>query len=96
MKWSKEWHPRLGCAVHRCDGLVVLVTRNGPDKFWHLSISCRDRYPTWDEIKAARYDLIPDEVTMAQMLPPKKEYVNLHPNTFHLHEIRSGAHTFHQ
>lgn len=54
---------------------------------WHLSVSCADRYPTWEEIKAARYALIPDEVYMAQILPPKHEYVNVHPNTFHLHEI---------
>jgi hypothetical protein len=54
---------------------------------WHLSISCANRYPTWDEIHDARYALIPDNVTMAMILPPKAEYVNLHPNCFHLHEI---------
>ena len=54
---------------------------------WHLSISCRDRYPTWDEIKEARYRLIPNNVTMAMLLPPKEQYVNIHPNCFHLHEI---------
>lgn len=54
---------------------------------WHLSISCQDRYPTWDEIKQARYELLPDNVTMAMLLPPKEEYVDVHPNCFHLHEI---------
>jgi hypothetical protein len=54
---------------------------------WHLSISHSDRYPTWDEIKNARYALMPDEITMAMLLPPKAQYVNLHPNCFHLHEI---------
>jgi hypothetical protein len=74
--------------TYRSGGLVVIVTVDGPDKRWHLSISHRGRYPTWDEIKQARYDLIPNHVTMAQLLPPKEEYVNLHPNTFHLHEVR--------
>lgn len=54
---------------------------------WHLSISHPSRYPSWDEIKEARYRLTPDQITMAMILPPTAEYVNLHPNCFHLHEI---------
>ncbi|MBC7105665.1 MAG: hypothetical protein H5T97_06985 [Firmicutes bacterium] len=54
---------------------------------WHLSISHPHRYPTWDEIKAARYALTPHNVTMALILPPPEEYVNVHPNCFHLWEI---------
>jgi hypothetical protein len=54
---------------------------------WHLSISHPSRYPTWDEIRDARYALLPDDVTMAMLLPPQREYVNLHKNCFHLHEI---------
>lgn len=57
---------------------------------WHLSISHRDRYPTWDEIKDARYALLPNDAMIAMMLPPKDEYVNLHPNCFHLWECRKG------
>jgi hypothetical protein len=59
---------------------------------WHLSISCPTRYPTWEEIKAARYDLIPDKVTMVMVLPPKSEYVNVHPNCFHLYQEKGEAH----
>lgn len=54
---------------------------------WHMSVSCADRYPVWEEIKSARYSLIPHEVTMAQILPPPGQWVNLHPNCFHLYEI---------
>ena len=39
------------------------------------------------DIKTARYDLVPDSVTMAMLLPPRSEYVNIHNNCFHLHEI---------
>lgn len=53
---------------------------------WHFSISCPNRYPTWEEQKVARYELIPDEVYMVMILPPRKEYVNRHPNCFHWHE----------
>jgi hypothetical protein len=55
--------------------------------YWHLSISCRDRYPTWEEIKDARYSLLPMGLTFAQILPPMNEFVNIHPNCFHLWEL---------
>jgi hypothetical protein len=56
---------------------------------WHLSISHPSRYPTWDEIKTARYELTPPEITMAMVLPPPDEYVNVaaQDNVFHLHEV---------
>lgn len=67
----------------------IIVSRNiYPDGLrWHLSISCKKRYPVWDEIRDARYALLPNDCTMAMLLPPKEQYVNIHPNTFHLHEI---------
>jgi hypothetical protein len=82
--------------------LTVLAGREpehpgGPK--WHLSISHRTseatpqpgRYPTWDEIKEARYRFVPDGVTMAMLLPPKAEYVNVHETCFHLWEIEPEA-----
>lgn len=72
---------------------------------WHLSISFRsnsilnksggpapgNRVPNWEEIHEARYRFCPDEVYMAMILPPKSEYVNLHPTTMHLHQIPGEA-----
>jgi len=54
----------------------------------HISISNKHRYPTWEEISFARYALIPNEIPMAIVLPPKEKYVNLHKNCFHLWEIK--------
>ena len=54
---------------------------------WHLSISHPHRYPTWDEIADARYELIPDDVTMALLLPPPGRYINTHDTCFHLWQI---------
>src|SRR5215471_2346641 len=58
---------------------------------WHMSISTATRYPVWDEIRDAWYHCAPQpdckDVTVGMLLPPKGEYVNLHPNCFHLHEI---------
>ena len=59
----------------------------GALELWHLSISHPDRYPTWDEVADARYELCPDDVTMAMLLPPSGEYLNVHKTTFHLWQI---------
>lgn len=76
------------------DGHLSVIVGIEP-KGWHLSISHRTnemrprpgRYPTWDEIADARYQFVPNEVTMAMLLPPRQEYVNLHATTFHLHQV---------
>jgi hypothetical protein len=54
---------------------------------WHMSVSHPHRYPTWDEVADVRYELVPDEVTMALLLPPAGEYLNVHPFCFHLWQI---------
>lgn len=77
------------------DGLVYSmgdcrIILSGPEERevigWHFSISHPSRNPTWEEQRDARYDLVPDEVTMVSVLPPKAEYVNVHPFCFHWHE----------
>ena len=69
----------------------VIVAREpagrGGEYLWHLSIAHPERYPSWDEIHDARYRLVPDSVTMGMLLPPRAEYVNVHPNCFHLWEV---------
>lgn len=75
----------------RCNVLVGKEPINGTDNplKWHLSISHHKSLPTWNELKEARYYFIPDNVTMAMILPPKSEYVNIHEYCFHLYEIDS-------
>jgi hypothetical protein len=73
--------------------LRVIVSRDPHHRFlgvyeWHMSIShSTARYPTWDEIAQARYDLLPDGITVGMFLPPRSEYVNINGNCFHLHEV---------
>lgn len=54
---------------------------------WHLSISHPHRLPTWDETKAARYALLPDNINVGILLPPKSEYVNIDKCCIHLFQI---------
>ena len=73
------------------DGGLIAITALEP-MGWHLSISFRDqrgehsRYPNWDEIADARYELLPDDLDFVMHLPPPTEYVAVHDTTFHLHE----------
>lgn len=67
--------------------LCVIVSKD--DGMWHMSISHTDRLPSWDEIADARYRFLPDRVTMAQLLPPRAEWVDVHPRTLHLWQIEA-------
>ena len=53
---------------------------------WHFSISHPSRNPTWEEQRDFRYAEVPDEVYMVSVMPPKREYVSVHPFCFHWHE----------
>lgn len=57
----------------------------------HLSISCEDRDPTWDEIASARYALLPRLRDCVMVMPPDDEYVNLHTHCFHVHLLSTLA-----
>lgn len=74
----------LGCYVVNGFLQVFVTEDNG---LLHMSIAHPHRYPTWDEIRDIRYQLLPDEKTFGILLPPRAQYVNIHPDCFHLHEI---------
>ena len=75
-----------GAQAFRYRSCTILVSEDPVG--WHLSISHPSRYPKWDEIKEARYALLPKNVTMAFFLPGEGDYVNLHKNCFHLFEVK--------
>lgn len=58
----------------------------GGEPLWHLTISNPSRHPTWDEIKVARYRLLPLDLTFALFLPPPHLYVNL-PEQDHVFQL---------
>lgn len=64
---------------------TVLITKDNGK--WHLSISKPNASPSYNEIKEARYRFLPDDVYMAQIFPPKGEFVNIHPYCHHLYEL---------
>lgn len=91
----------LHAEVWRMGDCKIIVAREQQGRqgqfLWHLSISASNRYPTWDEIKTARYALLPDELCFALFLPPADQYVDLvdgsgRPSTvFHMWETHDDA-----
>lgn len=82
------------------DGHLTAMVQLEPGG-WHLSISHRlsifhpitgtplpVRIPTFSELKEARYRFCPGDTTMAMVFPPTDEWVNVHPTTMHLHQIK--------
>jgi hypothetical protein len=87
LPWPASWHRRrVG------DGVLLACAADEPGIGWHLSISFRDhrgeysRYPTWDEIAAARDELLPADLTFVMFLPRAGHYLAIHDTTFHLHQ----------
>lgn len=81
-------------AVH--DGNLTAVRSLDPAG-WHLSVShtprrahgsqrAAQRYPTWDELAHARYELLPADIDVVMHLPPPEDYLAVHDTCFHLHQ----------
>ena len=71
------------------DGLKVIqsVDKTTHGELQHVSVSRNDRYPSWDEIVAVKDQFFGDDKDAVMHLPRKSQYVNLHPNCFHIWEL---------
>lgn len=85
--WKEIQSPLIGCRAYAWGYVRVIVGDEPPPIGWHMSISTPNRLPTWEEVRDARYAFVPNEVTMAMLLPPKEEYINLHAYCLHLYEV---------
>jgi hypothetical protein len=89
-KWKQFNHPMGGNWYAWGDVTAHVAKEQG---LWHISVSVPYRYPTWDEIFTAWYDLVPGagiDFNGAIFLPRKTEYVNIHPNCFHVHQLEDS------
>lgn len=53
---------------------------------WHLSVSLT-RTIGYYELKEIRYKFMPNNMDVAQIFPPREEFINIHENCFHLYEL---------
>lgn len=76
------------------NGFVMLQTAKGYKKAvvvyswcggWeHVSVSFKNRVPTWDEMCQVKEVFWGDDEVVMQLHPKKSEYINTHPYCLHL------------
>ena len=67
----------------RCT-VTILKDKNG---FWQMVISGSDFTPSNKEIIKARYKYLPDDIVMAHIFPPKKDFDLIPKNAHYLTQI---------
>lgn len=85
--WRIYQQTEDGVVYARSNGMRVIVTcdRHEPSGWWmHVSCSMPNRLPNWDEYRAVKELFVGRERFAYQVLPPAKEYVNIHPNVLHM------------
>lgn len=65
-------------------GQTVFVIASDGMGWEHVSVSRKDRCPTWEEMCQVKDLFWGPEDCVVQFHPPKAEYVNLHPFCLHL------------
>lgn len=65
-------------------GQTVFVIASDQLGWEHVSVSRRDRCPTWDEMCQVKALFWGPEACVVQYHPPASEYVNNHPHCLHL------------
>lgn len=80
-------HQVPGTKTYRMGACIIYVSHS--EKWgWHISISCKKRYPSWDEVAKATYDLLPqDGRYYGMLLPPEDDYINAGEYVFLIHEM---------
>lgn len=62
---------------------LIIIASNGGD--WeHVSVSLKDRCPTWDEMEWVKRKLWSDDDTVMQLHVPVSEHKNFHQYCLHL------------
>lgn len=102
VQWRRKDDAPQGRVYHAKsgNGFLVAVVSHDPagangELLWHVSISHRDkdnqpdRCPTWDEMKSAKYQLVPDDVPMVLIFPRKSaDYIDVYATCLHLWESK--------
>lgn len=70
--------------LFRYKGKDVLITLD--DGKWHLSANTNHPIGYY-ELKELRYEFCPNRLSMAQIFPPREEFVNVAENCYHLYEL---------
>ncbi len=82
VRYTKRW--RTG-KRRRAATLIVSGTVQDDGRRWlHMSMSCVGRVPSWAELVRAKEWVFGRDSKAIQVIPPRSEYVNIHPHVLHL------------
>lgn len=94
IEYFRKRHPVLGDSPLGMDwgffisGPLRIISSgipgSGEPPWEHVSISCADRCPTWEEMQYVKELFWDDTETVLQFHPRCNKYKNLHPFTLHL------------
>lgn len=85
--WMKRGLMEPGTKFYRMGQCTIYASPPAREGMgWHLSMAHPVRYPTWDEIAKARYELLPNDRDFVMVLPKPEDYLSVHENCFHLWE----------
>ena len=80
----EDEHGVYSTGIFEYKGKLILINiENGR---WHLSISANHTLGYF-ELKQIRYMFLPNDMQVAQIFPPREQFVNLHENCFHLWQL---------
>lgn len=82
---NESWDGFQAYLVHPLvkSGAIAIIASWGAG--WeHVSVSLRNRTPTWEEMCIIKDIFWEEEECVVQYHPPKSEYVNRHPYCLHL------------
>lgn len=75
-----------GCFLWKGKKIIITIDEG----LWHLSVSCNHTLGYY-ELKEIRYTFLPNNMFVAQVFPPREDFVNLHENCFHLWQLAPGG-----
>ena len=77
----------------RWKGKDIFITVD--EGLWHLSASCNHTIGYY-ELKELRYQFMPNKMYVAQVFPPREDFVNVSENCFHLWQLAPGGYADYQ
>lgn len=91
-------HPTLGGSPRGADfgyfkvGALRIISSGSDYRWEHVSVSCANRCPTWEEMATVKTYFWSDDETVLQLHPKRSAHINLHPFCLHLWKQRGKNH----
>ena len=73
--------------IFRFGDKVIIISHESEDGGWHLSVSTKNRLPSYEEMKDIRYKFLPNRINAVEIFPPREKFVNIHKFCRHLWEM---------